>query len=113
MISRTESHLHPPSDFSSDEHLQCMSQITPVVIGISNVTRLIGIAEQLANYSGGRLRRRHRSEVRVKLSERRLNHLRRIEYNGGALNTRVGLGRGWEKMFQGVPVDSPRRKFKM
>jgi hypothetical protein len=105
----------PPSQFSEEEHIKCMSQITPVVIGLSKITQLLKAARALTEYSGGRRRRRH--VVRDPSPDRsvayRLHHLRPVEHKGGTVATRVGLGRGWEKYGQGVPVDSPRRKFKV
>lgn len=104
----------PAHSFSEKEHLQCLSQITPVVVGISKITKMLKASEALSNYSGGRVRRRFRqiTEDGPKVS-RRLHHLRPIEHKGGTITSRVGLGRGWEKFSQGVPVDSPRRKFKV
>lgn len=91
-----------------------MSQITPVVVGVSKVARLLSLSDALTRYSGGRVRRRALgNEKRSDKVIHRLHSLRPVEHKGDALNTRVGLGRGWEKMYQGIPVDSPRRKFKM
>jgi hypothetical protein len=104
----------PTSTFEAHEHLRCMSQISPIVIGVSKVARLLSLSDSLTRYNGGRLRRR--AQKAEKSSDRvihRLHSLRPVEHKGDALNTRVGLGRGWEKMYQGIPVDSPRRKFKM
>ena len=100
--------------FSEKEHIQCLSQITPVVVGISKIAGILKASDALANYSGGRMRRRYvqQGEPKTKVSHR-LHHLRSIEHKGGAIVSRVGLGRGWEKFSQGVPVDSPRRKFKV
>ena len=104
----------PPSPFTEKEHVRCMSQITPIVVGISKITRLLGAAEALTSYQGGRMRRRYRGNTTDKNRvSYRLHHLRPVEHKGDALNTRVGLGRGWENTYQGIPVDSPRRKFKM
>ena len=105
----------PPSAFSEVEHMHCMSQITPIVIGISKVASLLKVSEALSSYSGGRSRRRYipSNEVDDTVVEQRLHHLRPVEHKGGTINTQVGLGRGWEKYYQGTPVDSPRRKFKV
>jgi hypothetical protein len=105
----------PPSAFSEQEHIHCMSQITPIVIGISKVASLLKASEALSSYSGGRNRRRYiaPTEAEETVVEHRLHHLRPIEHKGGTINTQVGLGRGWEKYYQGTPVDSPRRKFKV
>ncbi len=104
----------PPSPFTEQGHVRCMSQITPIVVGISKITRLLGAVDALTQYQGGRMRRRFKpSDASDQKVTYRLHHLRPVEHKGDALNTRVGLGRGWEKMYQGVPVDSPRRKFKM
>ena len=43
----------------------------------------------------------------------RRHHLRAVEHKCGTINSRVGLGRGWENFGQGPTVDSPRRKFKV
>jgi hypothetical protein len=104
----------PESSFSEKEHIQCMSQITPIVIGMSKVAGLLKASEALTSYSGGRVRRRYK--VRAPDAStviHRLHHLRRIEHKGGTINPQVGLGRGWEKYYQGTTVDSPRRKFKL
>ena len=105
----------PVSSFSEQEHIQCMSQITPIVIGMSKVAGLLKASEALSNYSGGRARRRYKQQPDSSESgvEYRLHHLRPVEHKGGTINTQVGLGRGWEKYYQGTPVDSPRRKFKV
>lgn len=114
--SRTSSGMNPvpASPFSEADHIRCMSQITPVVVGISKVTGLLKATEALSGYSGGRVRRRFQpsSEQEGKVIHR-LHHLRPVEHEGGTINRRVGLGRGWEKFGHGVPVDSPRRKFKV
>lgn len=106
----------PASQFSEEEHVRCMSQITPVVIGLSKISSILKAGQALSEYSGGR-RRSHRV-VPVSSDENsgvsyRLHHMRPIEHKGGTVASRVGLGRGWEKFGQGVPVDSPRRKFKV
>lgn len=105
----------PKSQFTEEEHVRCMSQITPVVIGLSKISSLLKAGQALSEYSGGR--RRHRSATNVSEDASsvsyRLHHMRPIEHKGGTVATRVGLGRGWEKFGQGVPVDSPRRKFKL
>ena len=91
-----------------------MSQITPIVVGISKMANLLRATETLTSYSGGRLRRRYRStnDNQGQVIQR-LHQLRPMEHKGGTINSRVGLGRGWEKFGQGITVDSPRRKFKV
>lgn len=105
----------PPTPFSEKEHIQCMSQITPIVIGVSKIASLLKATEALSNYSGGRVRRRYiaPTESDGTTVEHRLHHLRPLEHEGGTINSQVGLGRAWEKYYQGTPVDSPRRKFKV
>jgi len=105
----------PPTSFSETEHIQCMSQITPIVIGMSKIASLLKASESLSSYSGGRIRRRYiaPTESDKDSVEHRLHHLRPVEHKNGTINTQVGLGRGWEKYYQGTPVDSPRRKFKV
>jgi hypothetical protein len=104
----------PTSSFSEQQHLKCLSQITPIVVGVSKIAHLLKASETLSSYSGGRARRRFvPASAGNSNVEHRLHHLRPIEHKGDAINTRVGLGRGWEKMYQGTPVDSPRRKFRM
>lgn len=104
----------PSSDFTEKQHVKCMSQITPIVIGVSKVTTLLKAVDSITSYSGGRMRRRFKgssnSDGNVK---HRFHHLSLIEHKRGTINTRVGLGRGWEKFGQGTTVDSPRRKFKV
>jgi len=90
-----------------------MSQITPIVIGMSKVAGLIKASEALSQYSGGRVRRRYREKTEDGTVEHRLHHLRPLEHKGGTINPQIGLGRGWEKYYQGTTVDSPRRKFKV
>ena len=90
-----------------------MSQITPVVIGVSKFANLLKAMDSLSSYSGGRIRRRfNRRSQSEGQTLNRLHHLRAVEHKGGTINPRVGLGRGWEKFGQGATVDSPRRKFK-
>ena len=102
------------SPFSEVEHIQCMSQITPVVVGISKISGLLKAADALCASPTGRVRRRYQSRPETGGDViHRLHHLRPIEHKRGTINSRVGLGRGWEKFGQGVPVDSPRRKFKV
>ena len=106
--------LIPQSSFSEKEHIQCMSQITPIVIGMSKVAGLLKASEAMTKYSGGRTRRRYRQRKEDDGAvEHRLHHLRPLEHKGGTINPQVGLGRGWEKYYQGTTVDSPRRKFKL
>jgi hypothetical protein len=103
------------SSFSDKQQVQCLSQITPVVVGMSKIAGVLKAVDALSNYSGGRVRRRHQKLVThddVRVSHR-MHHLRAIEHKGGSIVSRVGLGRGWEKFNQGTPVDSPRRKFKV
>lgn len=104
----------PHSPFSEREHLQCMSQISPIVVGMSKITSLLKATDALTNYSGGRMRRRFKpnADDDGKVIQRR-HQLRAVEHKGGTINTRVGLGRGWENFGQGPTVDSPRRKFKV
>lgn len=111
--NRQEGNSASPT-FSEAEHMHCLSQITPIAIGLSKITAVLNGTQALASYSGGRVRRRFQppSADDQKVSYRR-HHLRRLEYKGGTINSRVGLGRGWEKFNQGVPIDSPRRKFKV
>ncbi len=105
----------PPTPFTEAEHIQCMSQITPIVIGMSKLAGFLKASESLSSYSGGRVRRRFISsdDAEDGKVEQRLHHLRPNEHKGGTINPQVGLGRGWEKYYQGTPVDSPRRKFKV
>ena len=105
----------PPTPFSESEHIQCMSQITPIVIGMSKIASILKASESLSSYSGGRVRRRYISsdDGEDGVVQHRLHHLRPIEHKRGTINSQVGLGRGWEKYYQGTPVDSPRRKFKV
>lgn len=98
--------------FATKEHIHCLSQITPVVVGISKISHLLKATETVSAYQGGRKRRRVGPRSPSKETARsRLHHLDSVEHKGHAINTRVGLGRGWEAHFQGTPVDSPRRKF--
>ncbi len=106
----------PTSEFTDEEHVRCMSQITPVVLGLSKITGLLKAGQALSEYSGGRRRRRHvpdGSEDAPSAVRYRVHHLQPIEHKGGTVASRVGLGKGWEKFGHGVPVDSPRRKFKV
>lgn len=100
------------SGFSKTDHVQCLSQITPIAIGLSKFASVLKGVDALAHYSGGRVRRRF-TPVSDPSVVHRLHHLRPLEHKGGTINSRVGLGRGWEKFNQGVTVDSPRRKFRV
>ena len=112
--STSSRNTQPSSPFSDAEHIQCLSQITPIAVGLSKITALLRGVDALTQYSGGRTRRKFRARTLEEESVvHRLHHLRRVEHKGGTINTRVGLGRGWEKFDQGVPVDSPRRKFRV
>jgi hypothetical protein len=100
--------------FSEEEVVQCMSQITPIVIGVSKVASLLKATDAITNYSGGRIRRRQQPlNPQDGMMKSRLHRLRPIEHKGGTIASRVGLGKGWEKFGSGTPVDSPRRKFKV
>ena len=98
----------------SSRNVQGMPHNFTLISIFGQVSGLLKASEALTGYSGGRMRRRYLSPSDQTGSVvHRLHHLRPIEHKGGTINSRVGLGRGWEKFGQGVTVDSPRRKFKV
>jgi len=104
-------------DFDREAVSKSLAHLTPVILGIIEVSKFLNLCHALSFYGGSPFNRLGASpegkegEVEGRKMYR-IHRIRKKNFNKERIsNTKTGIGHGWEKFGSGEPIDSPNRKY--
>jgi len=102
------------SGFDREAVSKSLAQLSPVILGLIEVSKFLNLCHSLSFYGGSPLNRSF-GQVQSENGERkmyRIHRIRKKNFNKERIsNTKTGIGHGWEKYSSGEPIDSPNRKY--